>query len=291
MRSPFAKHLGAMLLFFAQVSGAIAAPSAASPMDVGNVPPATEGAAVDPVILADRALQGRRIFEAEAYRALLAADSRPEARLLRAELALMSGDPTEAMALLGLVDADPMLRCRAGGVAAAALLQLEQLDRAQTQSDALKNSCWNDPFYWRAKGRIAYARSAFDAAVAAFREALVLDPSDQGTKSDLAVSLISVGNASEAAQLLAELLRQSPEAKDILLNLDYANAMRGIEPVRGPQEDDNMWSIRLQFAGQGAQQGGRKTLAASLLARALLNRPRYDQGLWQQYSEAGANND
>ena len=83
----------------------------------------------------------------------------------------------------------------------------------------------------------------------------------------------------------------APEAADVSLNLDFANAMRGIAPARRPQDDDQMWSIRLQFAGRGARQAGRQKLAESLLARALLNRPRYDQGLWRQYAEVTARDD
>ena len=67
--------------------------------------------------------------------------------------------------------------------------------------------------------------------------------------------------------------------------------MRGIEPERRPQEDDDMWSLRLQFAGQGARQASRLDLAEALLARALINRPRYDHKLWQQYAEVTGRDD
>lgn len=291
MRSRLALCLMVPLLSAAQAPGANAAPPAPAEQAAGNPLPTAETSEADPLLLADSALHGRRHFEAEAYLERLVADPRPEALLLRAELALLSGRPREAIALLDRLDAEPSLVCRAGAAAAMALLQLGEADQANARSDALGNSCSDDAFFWRSQGRIAYARGDIDAAVAAFREALALHPSDDGTENDLAVSLIAAGDAEQASGLLSALRHRSPEAADVSLNLDFANAMRGIAPARRPQDDDHMWSIRLQFAGQGARQAGRQKLAESLFARALLNRPRYDQGLWRQYADVTARDD
>lgn len=245
----------------------------------------------DPLLLADSALQGRRLFEAEAYLDRLAADPRSEALLLRAELALLSGDPREALILLDRVTADADLACRAGAAKAMALLQFARAEEAKAGLDMLGDRCSSDAFYWRSQGRIAYAKGDIATAVAAFRAALALHPSDPGMANDLAVTLIAAGDADQASSLLGVLLRRSPRATEVSLNLDFANAMRGMAPERRPQEDDDMWSTRLQFAGQGARQAHRQKLAESLLAQALLIRPRYDLGLWQQYSEVAGRND
>ena len=279
------------LLFAAQAPGANAAPPAPAEQAADKPLPTDVAPEADPLLLADSALHGRRHFEAEAYLERLAADPRPEALLLRAELALLSGRPRETIALLDRLDADPSLLCRAGTAAAMALLQLGEADQAKARSDALGDSCSHDAFFWRAQGRIAHARGDVGAAVAAFREALALHPSDDGTENDLAVSLIAAGDAEQASRLLSALRQRAPEAADVSLNLDFANAMRGIEPERRQQDDDQMWSLRLQFAGQGARQASRQKLAESLFARALLNRPRYDQGLWQQYAEVVGRDD
>lgn len=291
MRSRLVNCLMVALLSVARASGAHASPPDVAEHVPDNRLPSGEMSGTDPLLLADSALQGRRLFEAEAYRAQLAADPRPEALLLRAELALISGNPGEAIALIDRVGADSTFVCRAEAVATTALLQLGQPDLAKIRSDALGSSCWADAFYWRSKGRIAYARSDIDTSVAAFREALVLQPSDRGTENDLAVSLIAAGDAEQASRLLGALLHRSPDATDVSLNLDFANAMRGIEPERRPREDDDMWSLRLQFAGQGARQARRLDLAGALLARALINRPRYDHKLWQQYAEVTGRDD
>ena len=291
MRFRLVNCLMVALLSVVPASGAHASPPDVAEHVPDNLLPSGEMSGTDPLLLADSALQGRRFFEAEAYRAQLAADPRPEALLLRAELALLSGSPGEAIALIDRVRANSTYVCRAEAVATTALLQLGQPDLAKMRSDAVDNSCRADAFYWRSKGRIAYARSDIGTSVAAFREALVLRPSDQGTENDLAVSLIAAGDAEQASRLLGGLLDRSPDATDISLNLDFANAMRGIEPERRPHEDDNMWSLRLQFAGQGARQAGRLDLAEALLARAMINRPRYDHKLWQQYAEVTGRDD
>jgi Flp pilus assembly protein TadD len=283
--------LAALLVSAAQATGAGAAPPPPVEQASANPDPSNGVAAADPLILADDALQGRRLFEAQMYLDLLAADPRPEALLLRAELALLRGRPHEALALLARPGADSTPVCRTGAAAAMALLQVGRAEQASARSEALDSRCSADPFHWRTRGRISYARRDIPGALAAFRQALALQPSDPGIENDLAVSLIAAGDAEQAAGMLTELLRQAPEASDVSLNLDFANAMRGIEPVRRPQDDDQMWSIRLEMAGQGARQARRIKLAESLLARALLNRPRHDDALWQQYAEVAGRDD
>lgn len=286
-----ASCLAALLVCAVQASGAGAA--SPPPVEQGSVDPgpADGGAAADPLLLADSALQGRRLFEAQMYLDQLAADPRPDALLLRAELALLQGRPHETLALLARLDDDSTPVCRTMAAAAMALLQVGQAGQAHARSEAFDSRCSADAFYWRARGRVAYAMDDIPAALASFRQALALRPSDRGTQNDLAVSLIAAGDAEEAARMLAELLRHAPEAGDIALNLDFANAMRGIEPVRRPQDDDRLWSLRLETAGQGARRASRIRLAESLLARALIHRPRHDDGLWQQYVEVAGHDD
>lgn len=286
-----ASCLAALLVSAAQAIAVGAA--AAPPVEQGSDKPSPTDAitAADPLLLADSALQGRRLFEAQMYLDRLAADPRPDALLLRAELALLQGRPHTTLALLALPGADATPACRAGAAAAMALLQIEQTGQAQARSEALDSRCSADAFHWRARGRIAYAMGDVRAATDAFRRALALRPSDRGTENDLAVSLIAAGDAEQAAMILAELLRHAPESGDVSLNLDFANAMRGIEPVRRPQDDDRQWSVRLETAGQGARQAGRIKLAESLLARAVIHRPRHDHGLWQQYAEVAGRDD
>lgn len=243
---------------------------------------------VDLVRAADLALQGGRLVEA---RALLeeieeqgtAGDTR--VALLRAELLVASGHPVEARESLAALSGLATASCRVGMTIVLADIQTGALDDAQAQLGPYAAKCAGDPVYWRALGRVALGLGSRAAAIDAYRRALALQPGSYGVRNDLAVALIADSAPEEAVGLLSQLASEQPRRQDVALNLDFANAMIGRNPMRRAWEDDAFWSRRLEVAAEGARNVGRTGFAEALLAQALIERPCHDQRLWDQYAQ------
>lgn len=240
---------------------------------------------------ADLALRGNRLIEARALLDTLDGlqphgGRTGDVALLRAEFLIAMGRPIEARQLLETVGAEARAQCRVMAALAMADIQNQLFANAETQLRSAEGRCTEDPVFWRALGQASLGLGRSFAAVDAYRRALVLDPDDWGMQNDLAVALIADGNAIEALGLLAAILRQAPDREDVAINLDYAGATLGRIPQRRSVDNDAFWSRRLQFAGAGARHAGRLRLAEALYARALMECPRHDEALWQQYVEA-----
>lgn len=238
---------------------------------------------------ADRALQGNRLIEARALLDMLPQQGNDDVddhiRLLRAELLVATGRPLEARQLLATLAGPEGRTCRAIAARALADIQTSQLDEAEVHLRAHEVICTSEPVFWRARGQVYLGLGRPPAAVDAYRHALALQHDSDAVRNDLAVALIATDGAAEAAGLLGGLLREQPRRQDIAINLDFAHAMMGRIPVRRPWERDAFWSQRLQAAAMGARRAGRTGLAEALFSQALIERPRHDAGLWQQYSD------
>jgi predicted Zn-dependent protease len=245
---------------------------------------------------ADRALQGRRLIEAEALLDRLPSDiaieDEPIAALLRAELLLLQGDHSaEALRLLAAIPAESPLACRVATARASTYLQLEAPDRASRILDPLERECGAQSVYWRLRGQAELTSGRADRARQSLQSAVAIAPADVELRNDLAVALIESDDAAGAAELLANILKVAPGRVDVALNLDHAKGMMGVMPVRGRADDDALWSRRLEAAGGGAQRSGRAALAEALYAQALVARPRYDTDLWRQYAKVSQRHD
>lgn len=239
---------------------------------------------------ADQALQGNRLVEAQALLDEIAEaprdSNRNEIDLLRAELLIATERAAEALPLLAALDAPERDGCRASAARGLSMMQTSDLAVADEMLAARVDICGADPVFWRALGRIRLARARPAAAVEAFGNALALQPANDALRDDLAVALIAAGSPADAAPILAELSRRLPDRAETLINLDYANGMMGRTPARRDLDNDELWSKRLQYAGYGALTAGKAALGRALLGQAMIERPRYDAQLWQQYSDA-----
>lgn len=245
----------------------------------------------DLVRAADLALRGNRLIEARALLDTLDGlqpdgGQADDVALLRAEFLIATGHPIEARQLLETVGAEARERCRALAALAMADIQNRSFADAETQLRSAQGRCAEDPVFWRALGQASLGLGRSFAAVDAYRRALALDPDNWSVQNDLAVALIADGNAIEALGLLGAILRQAPDREDVAINLDYAGATLGRIPQRRSADNDAFWSRRLLFAGAGARSAGRLGLAEALYAQALMESPRHDETLWQQYVEA-----
>lgn len=270
-----------------------AAPGVVSGQEAAAVPGglAPEADADDLVRAVDLALRGERLIEVEALferlgRMPLDDRQRGDIVLLRAEFMVATGRPGEARRLLETLGAAAREQCRVVAALAAADIQTDAFASAERDLRAAQGRCADDPVYWRALGQAGLGLQLSSAAVDAYRRALILDPGNHGLQNDLAVALIADGNTAEAVGLLAGILREAPDRQDVAINLDYAGAILGQVPYRRPADDDAFWSRRLQYAGSGARHAGRAKLAEALYAQALMESPRHDETLWQQYAEA-----
>lgn len=292
--------LGAALLFvmlFQAFSSAAAQglPDGQLGTEVGAVamaPPAP----TDPANLiasADQALQGGRLIEAEALLdriGTLDPQLVPDpvgdmAALLRAELMLATGHPSDALKELQSRPVGNVSKCRAAAAEGLALISLDRFSEASATLQSEAHECDSDPVYWRTLGRLKLVQGRPVEAVAALRSALDRSPGNRSLRNDLGVALLAADLPGEAIDLFTELVRDDPEQAEVLVNLDYARAMLGRTPVRRSADSDVFWSRRLQFAGAGARQAGRNGLAEALLSQAVIERPHFDPQLWRQYSE------
>lgn len=235
----------------------------------------------------DDALAGQRYVEAGALLDRLAKQpggDKANIDLMRAEWFIAVGRPSQAVSLLTSIDTDERWQCRKLSAEMTALVQISDFDRADRVVTGAEQVCREDPVFWRSAGRLYLARDRALLAVAAFRNSLSLDPANVGVRGDLGVALISAGDAPEATRVLSALLVLDPDQAEARINLDYANGMLGRQPSRRPSDSDLIWSRRLQYAGLGAERAHHSLLAEALLSWALLERPRHDEQLWQQYA-------
>lgn len=247
----------------------------------------TDSARADMLRAVDDALAGQRYVEAGALLDRLAKQpggDNGDIALMRAEWLIAVGRPSEAVPLLTSINAHERWQCRKLSAEMAALVQISDFDRADRVVTSAENACREDPVFWRSSGRLYLARDRALSAIVAFRNSLSLDPANIGVRGDLGVALIFAGDGVEAARVLSGLLILDPDQAEARINLDYANGMLGQQPSRRSSDSDLMWSRRLQYAGLGAERANHPLLAEALLSRALLERPRHDEQLWQQYA-------
>lgn len=239
----------------------------------------------------DLALRGKRLTEAEALLSKLPDEQlsdveRDDVRLLRGEFLIAVGRPGEAGTVLRTLSVEARSRCRVVIARATADAQSQDFVNAEMLLRSAVNDCSEDPAFWRTLGQASFAVNSSSNAVFAYRQALALEPENLDLQNDLAVALIANGNVGAAHGLLATVFLQVPHREDIAINLDYAAAMLGRMPQRRSGDNDAFWSRRLQFAGAGARDAGRAGLAEALYAQAVIENPRHDEQLWQQYKGA-----
>lgn len=252
---------------------------------------APENENVELIRSADLAIRGQRLIEAEVLlnkldAAHLSDSDRDDVTLLRGEYLIAVGHPAEARDILRMLNVKARGRCRTLIALATSDIQTKDFASAEMLLGFAVSRCSDDPVFWRTLGQASLALNLSSNAVSAYRQAIALDPGNFDLQNDLAVALIANGNAEEADKLLATVLLQLPDRADVAVNLDFAAAMLGRIPRRRSGDNDAFWSRRLQFAGAGARQSGRTGLAGALYAQAVIENPRYDEQLWQQYKGA-----
>ena len=90
------------------------------------------------------------------------------------------------------------------------LVRLGRLKEAQAELDHLVESMPRDPRIWMKLGAIHYEQKQWEQAVSAFRQAVMLEPSNMRTRYFLATALMDAGKDDEAR---IELEKRSEERR------------------------------------------------------------------------------
>ncbi len=122
------------------------------------------------------------------------------------------------------------------------LVRLGRLDEAQAEIEALTDSQPRDPRVWMKLGAIHYEQKHWEQAVAAFRQAVLLDPANLRTRYFLASALIDSGKEDEARIELEKILKTDPRSVDARVQLGflYGRAKRYDEAIKILDEAVNL---------------------------------------------------
>ena len=84
------------------------------------------------------------------------------------------------------------------------LVKLGRYGEAQSEIEALMESLPRDPRVWMKLGAVHYEQKQYDRAVAAFRQAVALEPGNMRTRYYLATALMDAGKDDEARDRAGE---------------------------------------------------------------------------------------
>ena len=101
------------------------------------------------------------------------------------------------------------------------LVRLGRLKDAQGELESLTEALPRDPRVWMKLGAIHYEQKNWDEAVAAFRQAVMLEPSNLRTRYFLATALMDSGKDDEARIELEKILRADPRSVDARVQLGF----------------------------------------------------------------------
>lgn len=193
----------------------------------------------------------------------------PEIRLREAELLLVSGAVTEAIAAFEALAANAAVSARAGVGKAVAELRAGRETHA---AEALKVALEQDPSLvrgWIIKGVLADRRRDWKASDASYARAIALDPAAAVAFNNRGYARLLQGRNAEAEADLLRALAIDKSLATAQTNLRLARAMQGryAEAFLGSTRDD--LARDLNIVGFAAMARGEYDLAESYFSRAL----------------------
>lgn len=198
-----------------------------------------------------------------------------ELNVLRAELAIEQGLIADASKIMASVERDASLHCRIARINGLTAAARDQRDVAIDLLGEVAEDCAADWRVWTGLGILLGEQHEAAASRFAFTKAFSLSDRPE-VRRLYARTLIDLDDPLSAARELQLHLSRYSHDREARLLLDFANAMRGLEPDRMADEPNESWASRLAEAGQGARRAGHTDLARALFAQALLVSPRYD---------------
>ena len=150
------------------------------------------------------------------------------------------------------------------------LVRLGRLKEAQTELELLVESIPRDPRIWMKLGAIHYEQKHWEQAVSAFRQAVMLEPSNMRTRYFLATALMDAGKDDEARIELEKILRADPRSVDARVQLGFlfGRTKKYGEAVKVLQEAINIEPKRPElflYLGTALQRASQYDRAASVL--------------------------
>src|SRR5262249_27602421 len=154
------------------------------------------------------------------------------------------------------------------------LVRLGRLGEAQDEIENPTESMPRDPRVWMKLGAIHYEQKHWDRAVAAFRQAVLLDPANLRTRYFLATALMDANKDDEARIELDKILQADPRSVDARVQLGflYGRTKRYDDAVKTLQEAVNIEPKRPElflYLGTALQRATQYDRAVSVLQEGL----------------------
>src|SRR6266508_2394582 len=154
------------------------------------------------------------------------------------------------------------------------LAKLGRYKEAQEEVEALVDSLPRDPRVWLKLGALHYEQKQWDKAVSAFRQAVLLEPTNLRTRYFLATALMDAGKDDEARIELEKILRADPRSVDARVQLGFlfGRTKKHDEAVKVLQEAINIEPKRPElflYLGTALQRASQYDRAASVLQEGL----------------------
>lgn len=255
--------------------GDMAEPDLTQPSVSEKMPP-------DAVKLAQKALAEDRLKDAERLvdRILLSDPTNLEARLLRGEIVLATGQPNRAMAVFsGLLDLPEVSAQAQQGMGIALMLT----EAPEAALEHLQSAVDQDPSLWRAwnaLGSYHDLQGDWAEAVAAYDKALAEQPNNALILNNRGFSHFMQGELDEAIADLERALRLDPALTPAKVNLrlahawtgQYLRALTGVTDKELPQVLNNI--------GYVAMMRGDLDNAEAYLRRAMEADPSFNEKAW-----------
>lgn len=202
--------------------------------------------------------------------------------LHRAELSMVRGDVSSAVAALDRVGVDDGSICRKSTLTGWIAGKSAEWNKAILKLAEAIQQCGDDASLWNLLGLALLGKGEHAAGLEAFDSALILQPQHAGLLNNRALALVGVQKHGAALADLQRALDIAPNDLSIRNNADYLSGLLGVAPIRRENESDAIWAARLIRAGEGARDAGRSSSAMAHFANAALLSDRFDMHIWAQ---------
>jgi len=222
----------------------------------------------------ERAIAGHRLLQAEAMldRTDVAIDGQDRARLIASLLLAQHHDQAASARFEALLKQQPG-DCRLQSGAGIAALRLNQAETAEARLNAAVAACPGDADAWSALAIIDDKAGRWELSAAAYAKAIALKKDDPALLNNAGVSMLAQRRYAEAARLFRQALVLDPSNQRAKNNLDIAQVSAGARPSFDAEENSRTRAERLNNAGYAALLAGDDKAAAEYFAEAIRDNP------------------
>ena len=239
----------------------------------------------------ERAIAGNRLLQAEAMldRTDVTIDAQDRSRLIASLFLAQHRDQAASGRFEALLKQQPG-DCRLQSGAGIAALRLNQPEIAEARLNAAVATCPNDADAWGALAVIEDKAGRWERSTAAYAKAIALKKDDPALLNNAGVSLLAQHRYADAARLFRQALLLDPSNQRAKNNLDIAQVSAGARPSFDAEDDSRRRAERLNNAGYAALLAGDDQAAAQYFAQAIKDNPfRFETAEANLHDVAGPN--